>query len=81
MCIWFNKTEMTLGIANCQECNTRNWDLKIMSESLKVNAKKFTTAVQVIRKCRCYQQLLEIGAGASSVQLWGRCEGIHETPA
>lgn len=81
MCIWFSNTEMALGIANCQECNTKKWNLKIMSENLEMNAKKFVTAVQVIGKYRCFQHLLWTGTGASSVQLGGRCEGIHKTPA
>lgn len=48
---------------------------------MQMNAKKFVTAVQVIRKCRCFQQLLWTGAGAASVELGGRCKGIRKTPA
>lgn len=28
MCLWFSNTEMVLGIANCQECNTKKKKLE-----------------------------------------------------
>lgn len=64
MCIWFSDTEKVLGIANCQERNTRKWNLKIMSESLGTNAKKFITSVPLIRKFRCYKKILCVGTNA-----------------